>query len=167
MTPRRSSRPVRVALAQRLGSDIDGAWWPRESTVAGELPELVSSLRPRVGEVEGIDVNWSATEGASDLHSVAMSNDSTAGLRRRPRLMRVNGSRCAVRLLVVPSLTSLELGTLVLRVAAGLAIREAEGPKECARWAQRVLAAARAESVAWTRQLPGGALAAAGTPQSG
>jgi hypothetical protein len=35
---RRLARPVRLALATRLGRDIDGAWWPHTGSVAQELP---------------------------------------------------------------------------------------------------------------------------------
>jgi len=120
--------------------------------VAGELPELVSVLRTRLGEVDGIEINWSATEGASDLRSVAMEPAAPVGLHRRPRVMWVRGARSSAKLLVIPSLTSVEFGTLVLKVAAGLPIRGSDDSGEGTRQAQRVVVAARAESLSWTHR---------------
>ena len=51
---RRSARPVRLALAQQLGAEIDGAWWPYTASVAGELPGLIEALRPPLGEIVDI-----------------------------------------------------------------------------------------------------------------
>ena len=53
--------PVRLTLCPvRWAPDIDGAWWPHTGSVARELPELIESLHPALGEVVDININWSA-----------------------------------------------------------------------------------------------------------
>ncbi|MDR3659351.1 MAG: DUF5994 family protein [Mycobacterium sp.] len=150
---RRVSRPTRLSLAAILGSDIDGAWWPQRGSVANELPELVSALLPRVGEVADILINWSARDGVHDLHAVALRVSNSTRLPCRPRLMRVSTMQTCVKLLVIPSITSAELGNQVLRVAAGHAIYDVDQNEESVIQARRVLAVARAESAYWTGQL--------------
>jgi Family of unknown function (DUF5994) len=65
---RRLARPVRLALAERLGADIDGAWWPHTASVAHELPGLIEALHGPLGEIVDISINWSATEGPLELY---------------------------------------------------------------------------------------------------
>ena len=78
--PRRLARPVRLALAQQLGADIDGAWWPHTGVVAREMPDLVEALHQPLGEILDICVNWTASEGAVDFGLIV-----TASQRRRAR----------------------------------------------------------------------------------
>ena len=49
---------MRIALATSLGGDIDGAWWLRAASVAGELPELVGALHRPLDGILDILVNW-------------------------------------------------------------------------------------------------------------
>ncbi|WP_435405165.1 DUF5994 family protein [Mycolicibacterium houstonense] len=79
---RRLASPVRIALADQLGADIDGAWWPHTASVAGELPELVGALHPSLGEVVDIRINWSAAEGQLDLNTIVTGNRWTQGRSR-------------------------------------------------------------------------------------
>lgn len=148
---RRTPRSVRLTLAAELGSDVDGAWWPRGASFAAELPELVSALRPKLGDIADIRINWSAAQGAPDLHIVALGASAVAGARR-PRLMSLTGAQGHANLLVIPSNTSLALAVLVLRIAAGLVAFSPDQTKEPARSAQRVFLAAKAESANWCRE---------------
>lgn len=150
---RRLSRPTRLSLAANFGSDIDGAWWPHRGSVANELPELVSALLPKVGQIAGILVNWSATDGVHDLHAVSLGLSSSTKLPCHPRLMRVSAMQTCIKLLVIPSITSVELGNQVLRIAAGHAAYEADQGDESVRRAQRVLAIARTASARWAGEL--------------
>lgn len=151
MTPsRRVPRPVRLTVAAHLGSDIDGAWWPRGASLAAELTELVTALRPKLGDLTDIRVNWSAVEGPTDLHMMALGGAAIAA-SRRPRLLFALGTRARAKLLVIPSTTSVELGLMVMKVSAGLEVRHSEELSAPIRSAQRILLAAQTESSSWGR----------------
>ncbi len=144
------ARPVRLVLARDSGAEIDGAWWPHTASVASELPELIGVLHAPLGEIVDICINWSPTEGPVDLESIvsgARTIDRPGP--RRPRLMLVKGrTRCA-KLLVVPYMTSPNLGAMVMRGAAGLpaAFTDRDSPQ----WetARNVMSVAKAESAMW------------------
>ena len=149
--PRRTASPVRLTLNASLGGDIDGAWWPHTGSIARELPELIDALHPALGEIVDISINWSATAGAPMMHTHTSSvlakmrwNDS------RQRIMVVDGRNASARLLVIPRMTTPQLGLMVLRRAAGMAISVAE--QDCAEYlaADRVVRAAEAQSAADT-----------------
>lgn len=147
---RRLARPVRLALAHRLGGDIDGAWWPHTGLVARELPELIEVLHRPLGEIVDICINWSATEAAIDLSSVASgARWQQSEKRRRHRLMAVVGRKGCAKLLVVPHLTSRELGAMVMRRAAEIAIAPSEHNTVEYETAEIVVRAAREESASW------------------
>ena len=74
---RRLARPVRLALAPQLGSDIDGAWWPHTGVVARELPELIEVLHKPLGEIVDICINWSAGQGAFDFNAIVSDRRSS------------------------------------------------------------------------------------------
>ena len=153
--PRRSARPVRIALATVLGGDIDGAWWPHTTSVAGELPELIEALHRPLGEIIDIDINWSASEGLPDLNSMSDGAKSMPGWRdRRQRIMVIAGRRARATLLVVPHMTTPALGWMVLRRAAAVPIPGAEQNSQEFQTADFVVRAAQVESASWaTRTL--------------
>ena len=89
---RRTASPVRLTLCPALGSDIDGAWWPHTGSVARELPELIGSLHPALGEVVDININWSSTAGAPVLNTMSAGHMAKMGWSDRgQRLMVVVG----------------------------------------------------------------------------
>ena len=55
MSDWRSANPVRLSVANQLGGDIDGAWWPRVDRMTVELPGLVAALTPMLGEITSIN----------------------------------------------------------------------------------------------------------------
>ena len=75
-----SRSPVLVSLASVLGGHIDGAWWPRTAAMAREPPDLVEALYPTLGDVVGIDINWSAYSPTPVLST--MSPDIAAKIGR-------------------------------------------------------------------------------------
>ena len=151
---RRLASPVRLTLARQLGADIDGAWWPHTGSVANELPELVGVLHRSIGEVVAIRVNWSAAEGQLDLDSIVTGTRGPTGMKlSRPRLMMVAGRDACVKLLVVPCRTSVTLGGLVMRCAAGMPVEESVRNTPVFDTADRVLSVARVESARWSVQL--------------
>jgi hypothetical protein len=151
---RRLARPVRLALAQRVGADIDGAWWPHTGSVARELPELIEALHRPLGEIVDICVNWSVTEGAVDLSSVVTGARWQAGVQRRcHRLMVVTGRRACAKLLVVPHMTPQALGVMVMRCAAARPFSDAERETEVFKTAESVLRAAQDESALWNSRI--------------
>jgi hypothetical protein len=148
---RRLARPVRLALAQRLGADIDGAWWPHTGSVARELPELIGVLHRQLGEVIDICVNWSDTEAAVDLSSIVTGARWQAGVqRRRHRLMVVLGRQASAKLLVIPHMTPQPLGVMVMRCAAAKPLSAAERDTQLFQTADTVLRAAQDESALWS-----------------
>jgi hypothetical protein len=128
--------------------------------VAGELPELIGVLHAPLGEIIDISINWSATQGPIDLNAIVTGAQSvgTAG-PRRPRLMVVKGRNQCVKLLVVPYMTSQNLGAMVLRCAAGLPANHADQGSPLLETAMSVLTIAKAECAMWT-----GSMADALTP---
>ncbi|WP_111511451.1 DUF5994 family protein [Mycobacterium kyogaense] len=148
---RRASRPIRVSLATDRTGVIDGAWWPHSSAIAAELPDLIGALHPALGEVETMQINWSPTEGQLDLETIAVGSRKAlpGGHYRRPRLMSIVGREAAVKLLVVPSMTSQALGSMVMRAAAGLPPRIDAANNRIYETACLVVGLARTESVNW------------------
>lgn len=145
---RRLASPVRLTMASELGHDIDGAWWPRTASIAGELPELIDALRSRLGQVVDISVNWSSLEGPPDLDALnGRGIPANAGREiRHHRLMAVIGSQARANLLVVPCRTTPALAVMVLRKAAALAILPIELETEASLTADVIVRAARSES---------------------
>lgn len=157
---RRLASPVRLALAMKLGGDLDGAWWPHTASIARELPELIEALSARLGDVTDINVNWSALDGSPvlDPYNRVTTADSGRVLSRQ-RLMMVTGSSASARLLVIPSRTSMSLAVMVLRQAAALPITSTERDTQAFRTADDIVCAASAESALCARLLRGTGLA--------
>lgn len=151
---RRSARPVRIVLAKQSGADVDGAWWPYSASLATELPNLVAALQQPLGEIVDICLNWSETDGQLDLDAMVVgSRWPTATRPKRLRLIRVAGHSSNVTLLVVPPRTSLVLGSMVMRCAAGLPIDNADRHTAVFATAESVVDAALAESARWARPI--------------
>lgn len=148
------ARPVRVALARRLGSDIDGAWWPHTASVAGELPEFIEVLQRPLGEVVDICINWSAEEAVLDLTTIVTGARTLRGAEhRRPRLMVVTGRDNRAKLLVLPHMTSQALGAMVMRCATGRPASLVERDTQLSETADCVMRAAHAESASWSKRM--------------
>lgn len=148
---RRTAGPVRVAIAEVLGGDIDGAWWPRTAAMARELPNLIEALHPTLGDVLGIDINWtvnSPTPQLSTMSPEVAAKMSNSGPRHR--LMFVAGRSAVLSLLVVPSMTAPPLAMMVMRRAAERSIPDSEKAGKEFQTADRVLRAAQAECAVWT-----------------
>ena len=155
---RRLARPVRLALAKQFGADIDGAWWPHTSSVANELPELVEVLHRPLGEIVDIRINWSAAEGQLDLNTIVTGARLAIGTKvRRPRLMAVAGRGACVKLLVVPCMTSQDLGGLVMRCAAAKTVDDSLRHTPLFETAECALRVAQIESARWLGPVQGAA----------
>lgn len=151
---RRLARPVRLKLAQPLGGDIDGAWWPRSGSVAGELPELIEALHRPLGEITELQVNWSATEPALDFDSVLnKSRVKSVAPQRRHRLMLITGRTARATLLVIPPMTTPALGAMVMRCATGLSAEESGRDTQWSATAVRLVGDAQVECVQWMRDM--------------
>src|SRR5690242_20092498 len=137
---RRLARPIRLALAQQLGADIDGAWWPYTASLADELPPLIGALHKPLGEIVDICVNWSAMQGPRELYeSVSGPRTARVGHPGRQRLMVVEGRRGCANLLVVPHMTSQPLGVMVMRCAAAKPFSSTERATELFQIAECVM----------------------------
>jgi hypothetical protein len=151
---RRVARPVRLALAQQLGADIDGAWWPYTASVAGELPQLIEALHQPLGEIVDICINWSVTEAPLELYEIAaIARSMRVGQRRRQRLMVVLGRLGSAKILVVPHMTSQELGIMMMRRAAARPLSHSEQEGNLYTIADCVMQAAQSESALWTSRM--------------
>ncbi len=150
----RLARPVRLTLATQLGGDIDGAWWPYSNSVAQELPGLIGTLHDRLGEVVDIGINWPVTEGPLDLETLVGGSRTPALTKpRRLRLMFVDGRDGCAKLLVVPPMTSADLGALVLRCAASMPVPEQERDGRTMNIADLVVRTAQVESANWAARM--------------
>jgi hypothetical protein len=151
---RRLARPVRLTLAGQLGGDIDGAWWPYSNSVAQELPGLIEGLHEPLGEIVDIRINWPVTEGPLDLETlVAGTRRVVSNSCRRLRLMHVDGRRGCARLLVVPHMTSTDLGGLVMRGAARMPVLGLERDSRMFATAELVVRTAQVESAQWVARM--------------
>jgi hypothetical protein len=119
--------------------------------MARELPDLVEALYPTLGEVVGIDINWSAHSPSPVLSTMAPDVAAKIG-RSTPnhRLMVLSGHSVVINLLVVPSMTAPPLAMMVLRRAAERRIADSEKTSKEFQAADRVMRAAQAESALWT-----------------
>jgi hypothetical protein len=118
--------------------------------MARELPDLVEALHPALGEVLGIDINWSAYSPTPVLST--MSPDMAAKIGRNTphhRLMVLAGRSAVISLLVVPSMTAPPLAMMVLRRASERRIDDSEKASKEFQAADRVMRAAQAESASW------------------
>lgn len=150
---RRTASPVRVSLAARLGSGLDGAWWPRTGAMVGELPDLVEALHPALGDIVDININWSAGSAIPVLSTTAPI--ATAKVWNRHRLMVLCGRSAGAKLLVVPPMTPAPLAVMVLRHAAARHIPHADRASPAYEAADRVIRASRAEIASWEAEQPG------------
>jgi hypothetical protein len=137
---RPSASPVRLTLAPRLGNTIDGAWWPRTGLISRELPELISVLDVRLGQVIDINVNWSSLQRQPDLNYYWWQ-----GIR--PHIMTVSGRDARAKLLIVPHRTSMALAVMILCRAAGLPIYAAHRDSHADRTAECIVRVARGETM--------------------
>lgn len=150
LSSRRTASPVRLSLAAVLGGAIGGAWWPRTGSMVRELPELIEALRPALGEVLDISINWSAGSATPVMSSVPAAATAKAGwASARQRLMAFGGRTAGTRLLVVPAMTPTALALMVLRHAGNRQISDADRATPAFEKAERILNAARADSSAW------------------
>ena len=137
---RRLASPIRLTLASRLGSEIDGAWWPRTGLISRELPELISVLDVRLGRIFDINVNWSSLQCPPDLNGLGWRD-------LHQRVMMVGGRNARANLLIVPHRTGAALAIMVLRQAAGLPIASAHRDSRAFQTADRIVRVARGEMV--------------------
>jgi hypothetical protein len=157
---RRLARPVRLSLAARLGGDLDGAWWPYSNSVAQELPGLIASLHKPLGEIVDICINWAITEGPLDLESLVATARGPAQTKcRQPRLMFIDGRIASAKLLVVPHMTSADLGAMVMRCAAAMPVVGPERDGRSFQTADLVLRTAQVESANWAARMRDAAVA--------
>lgn len=144
---------TRLMLASDLGEPVDGAWWPRSGSVAQELPGLIAALEDPLGQVVDIGINWSHLDGIPNLDLLYNSGTTSMlpGRVARPqRVMTVTGSRCRVRLLVIPSQTSKALAVMLLRRAARLPIHATHQGTDAYRAADAIVTLACSECSAET-----------------
>jgi hypothetical protein len=132
----RQARPIRLTVARELGGDIDGAWWPRADRITRELPGLVAVLTPRLGEITGINVNWSPLQRPPDLNWPGWEG-------KRQHVMTVSGTQARVNLLVISYATHSALAMMVMRCAANLPIEAADQNKPVCLTASSILRSAR------------------------
>lgn len=132
----RQANPIRLSVADKLGRDIDGAWWPRADRITNELPNLVATLTPLLGEITSINVNWSPLQRPPDLNWPGWE-------RKVQHVMTVDGADASVNLLVISYATHSALALMVLRCAANLPVAAADRDKPAYLTAGSILRTAR------------------------
>ena len=133
---RRQANPIRLSVARELGSEIDGAWWPRADRITNELPEVVAVLTPLLGAVTCINVNWSSLQRPPDLNWPGWEG-------KRQHVMTVSGASACANLLIVSYATHAALALMVLRRAANLPIERVDQDKPAFMLAGSILRAAQ------------------------
>ncbi len=141
MTHWRSANPVRLSLANELGGEIDGAWWPRVDRMTLELPGLVEALTPLLGDITSINVNWPHLQRPPDFNWPGWEH-------KTQHVITVNGEKAQVNLLIIAYTTYSGLALMVLRRAAGLTIVPADREKPAFVTAGSILQAAMKQRVA-------------------
>lgn len=104
---------------------------------ARELPELISTLKSRLGEIVDINVNWSL-DGPPRMTFYG-------GECKRQPVMTLTGATAEISLLVVPSTTSAALAVMILRQAARLPIEPFHVDSDAFKTAEGIVLAARAQ----------------------
>lgn len=132
----RRANPVRLSVARELGRDIDGAWWPRVDRITIELPNLVATLIPLLGDITAINVNWPPLQRPPDLNWSGWE-------RKRQHVMTVIGGDASVNLLIIPYATYSALALMVLRCAANLPVEARDQAKPAFLTAGCILRAAQ------------------------
>ncbi|MCV7377660.1 hypothetical protein BST11_03295 [Mycobacterium alsense] len=132
----RQAHPIRLSVADELGRDIDGAWWPRADRITNELPNLVATLTPLLGEITSINVNWSPLQRPPDLNWPGWE-------RKVQHVMTVGGADASVNLLVISYATHSALALMVLRCAANLPVAAVDRDKPAYLTAGSILRTAR------------------------
>lgn len=135
---RRRASPVRLTLARELGQGIDGAWWPHTVRIAAELPDLLAVMGSRLGDISGINVNWTSLQYPPDLNWVGWRG-------KQQHVIHISGSSAEARLLVVPHTTNSALAKMVLRRAAQMPIDPAHRETSPYALAGSIVDAARAQ----------------------
>lgn len=138
---RRHATPIRLTLALELGHEIDGAWWPRTDRISVELPQLVTALSGRLGEVTSIDVNWPPLQRPPDLNWRGWQ-------QRQQHVITVRGMDAVANVLIVPYCTNGTLALMMLRRAADLPIDASSRETPPFHTAGSILFAARQQQAA-------------------
>lgn len=133
---RARANPIRVSVGCELGRTIDGAWWPRADRITNELPGLVALLRPLLGDVSSINVNWPPLQRPPDFNWPGWEN-------KRQHVITVIGGDARANLLIVPYATYSALAVMVLRCAAGLPVETRDMGKRVFVTAGSILRAAQ------------------------
>jgi hypothetical protein len=141
LSGRRSAKAVRLSVTARLGSDIDGAWWPYADRITHELPNLVAALTPLLGDITSINVNWPPLQRPPDFNGVGWEHN-------RQHVMTVNGGEARANILIIPYGTYSGLALMVLRRVANLPIVPADRDKPAFLIAGSILQAAREQCAA-------------------
>lgn len=98
--------PMRLKPEDRHSDYIDGAWWPRSTDLATELPELLAALTTRLGPVDRIVYDPDSWTPPPRQVTVAEQSISLEPYRFQLRnTMYVVGSNSAVTVLrvILPS----------------------------------------------------------------
>ncbi len=126
---------LRLSIARQLGRDIDGAWWPRADRITNELPSLIATLIPMLGDITSINVNWPPLQRPPDFNWPGWEH-------KRQHVMTLNGGESRANLLIIPYATESALALMVLRRAADLPIDPADQAKPAFCTASSILQAA-------------------------
>ena len=119
------------------------------------MADLVEALRPAIGEVVDITINWlaeSRTPVLSTMSAVAATQMGWNGTQQR--LMSLTGSTAATRILVVPAMTPVPLALMVLRRAAGRPVADSDYGTPVFDASERIVRSAQTAIAAWSARQP-------------
>ncbi|MBD0862234.1 transposase [Gordonia sp. zg691] len=123
--------PARVRFGSDPAAPVGGAWYPYTIQLADELPGVLAAASTLIGDITGIDVNWSSFRRLPGLDSP----DSPL----TPPLMTLTAGKKSVTLLVIPHRTVSSLAAILLRQASNSAIPAGQAHSLEYRRAERIL----------------------------
>jgi len=111
---------LRLKPPARATGHVDGAWWPRTSDLAAELPALLAALTGRLGRVDR--VTYHLGDWPDPVRRVTFDDSVVRleGFRSQPSgsLTVIGWDRHRITLLVVPPETTPGVAQNVLATAA-------------------------------------------------
>ncbi len=143
LSGRGRTHPVRVSVARKLGRAIDGAWWPRADRITNELPDLIATLTPLLGDITSINVNWQPLQRPPDFNWPGWEH-------KRQHVMTISGDSGCINLLIVSYATYSTLARMVLRCAADLPVGDDDRLKPVFTTAGSIVRAAQQQCVGST-----------------
>jgi hypothetical protein len=123
---------LRLKPAHRSCGFVQGAWWPRSTDLAAELPSLLAALSLRLGPIDRVRYHQSDWSSAPSRIKHLGDGVVFEASRESPNVITVSGQRFGrLTLLVVPPYTEPSRAYAAMTTAAS--VRDSSTPNELLR----------------------------------